>query len=43
MVNVDVEDHRHEDYKKKPTTVKTFKGAGHSLGRYVFKISLTMP
>ncbi|XP_005187389.1 NSFL1 cofactor p47 [Musca domestica] len=32
MVNVDVEDHRHEDYKKKPTTVKTFKGAGHSLG-----------
>ncbi|XP_013119175.2 NSFL1 cofactor p47 [Stomoxys calcitrans] len=32
LVNVDVEDHRHEDYKKKPTTVKTFKGAGHSLG-----------
>ncbi|XP_023292502.2 NSFL1 cofactor p47 isoform X1 [Lucilia cuprina] len=32
LVNVDVEDHRHEDYKKKPTTVKTFKGSGHALG-----------
>lgn len=32
LVNVDVEDHRHEDYKKNTTTVKTFKGSGHALG-----------
>jgi len=31
MVNVDVEDHRQEDYKKN-TTVKNFKGSGHTLG-----------
>ncbi|XP_037941555.1 NSFL1 cofactor p47-like [Teleopsis dalmanni] len=31
MVNVDVEDHRHEDYKK-TAAVQTFKGSGHTLG-----------
>lgn len=34
MVNVDVEDHRHEDYKRKPATLKSFKGSGQTLGRY---------
>ncbi|XP_067632519.1 NSFL1 cofactor p47 [Eurosta solidaginis] len=31
LVNVDVEDHRHEDYKRKSTMPK-FKGSGHTLG-----------
>lgn len=32
MVNVDVEDHRQEEYKKKSVPLKTFKGCGHTLG-----------
>uniref|UniRef100_W8B5B3 NSFL1 cofactor p47 n=1 Tax=Ceratitis capitata TaxID=7213 RepID=W8B5B3_CERCA len=31
LVNVDVEDHRHEDYKRKTVPPK-FKGSGHTLG-----------
>ncbi|XP_011190644.1 NSFL1 cofactor p47 [Zeugodacus cucurbitae] len=31
VVNVDVEDHRHEDYKRKTVPPK-FKGSGHTLG-----------
>ncbi|XP_014092297.1 NSFL1 cofactor p47 [Bactrocera oleae] len=31
VVNVDVEDHRHEDYKRK-TVLPKFKGSGHTLG-----------
>ncbi|XP_036330981.1 NSFL1 cofactor p47 [Rhagoletis pomonella] len=31
LVNVDVEDHRHEDYKRKSVPPK-FKGSGHTLG-----------
>ncbi|KAL9912843.1 NSFL1 cofactor p47 [Glossina fuscipes fuscipes] len=32
VVNVDVEDHRQEDFKKPASAVKLFKGSGHALG-----------
>jgi len=35
MVNVDIEDHRHESYKQTTGTVQTFKGSGHALGSFV--------
>ncbi|XP_068144785.1 NSFL1 cofactor p47 [Drosophila tropicalis] len=37
MVNVDVEDHRHEDFKRQPVP-QTFKGSGQQLGSPVANI-----
>lgn len=34
MVQVNLEDHRHEDYKLAVPKVKPFSGKGHTLGRY---------
>lgn len=33
MVHVDLEDHRHEEYKRSVPKVKAFAGQGHMLGR----------
>lgn len=35
MVHVDLEDHRHEEYKRAAAKVKPFAGKGHTLGRLV--------
>ena len=32
-VNLNMEDHRHEDYVKPKVTMKAFSGEGHKLGR----------
>lgn len=32
MVHVNMEDHRHEDYKPPAPTIKPFTGKGHTLG-----------
>ncbi|XP_070134495.1 NSFL1 cofactor p47 [Drosophila bipectinata] len=37
MVNVDVEDHRHEDFKRQPVP-QTFKGSGQKLGSPVANV-----
>lgn len=34
MVQVNMEDHRHEDYQPTATKIKPFAGKGHTLGRY---------
>lgn len=36
-VNLDMEDHRTEDYIQPKVPVKAFTGEGHMLGRYVKK------
>lgn len=36
MVQVNMEDHRNEDYKPSASKVKPFAGKGHTLGRFVF-------
>lgn len=33
MVQVNMEDHRHEDYKQQAAKTKPFSGKGHTLGR----------
>lgn len=42
MVQVNLEDHRHEDYKHVVPKMKPFSGKGHTLGRYVLVVSLSM-
>lgn len=36
MVHVDLEDHRHEEYKRSTPKIQPFAGKGHTLGRYIF-------
>lgn len=40
MVHVDLEDHRHEEYKRHAAKVKPFAGKGHTLGRLVYYLNL---
>ncbi|XP_002032749.2 NSFL1 cofactor p47 [Drosophila sechellia] len=42
MVNVDVEDHRHEDFKRQPVP-QTFKGSGQKLGSPVANLVTEAP
>lgn len=35
MVQVNMEDHRHEDFKQSTSKSKPFAGKGHTLGRFV--------
>ncbi|XP_039496375.1 NSFL1 cofactor p47 [Drosophila santomea] len=42
MVNVDVEDHRHEDFKRHPAP-QTFKGSGQKLGSPVANVVTEAP
>lgn len=35
MVQVNMEDHRHEDFKPSASKAKPFAGKGHTLGRFV--------
>lgn len=40
MVQLNMEDHRHEDFKPSASKVKPFAGKGHTLGRFVFTLSI---
>lgn len=42
QLGVDVEDHRHEDYKKAPRNVKKFDGSGHTLGSPVPDVEMAI-
>ncbi|CAD7077120.1 unnamed protein product [Hermetia illucens] len=43
VVSVDLEDHRHEDFKKPATAVKSFKGSGHTLGSPAPNVEPSIP
>ncbi len=42
VVNLNMEDHRTEDYVKPKVTLKAFSGEGHKLGRFVFIFVLSL-
>lgn len=43
MVHVDLEDHRHEDFKRSVAKVKPFAGRGHTLGSPAPEVTQTVP
>lgn len=43
MVHVDLEDHRHEDFKRTVAKVKPFAGRGHTLGSPAPQVTQTVP
>ncbi|KAL5287507.1 NSFL1C family protein [Megaselia abdita] len=43
QLGVDVEDHRHEEYKKPARNVKKFDGSGHTLGSPVPDVEMAAP